>query len=398
MTLTKKNGLFRRLAAVMLAFTLLFSLASCKEKPVDPSVKYNADEIVEPEKKVAILVAPEAQFPEDYKAAKELEAEHPNYIVIKEYKDSRILEGGNPGIITFSEELAADPDIGAIIYARATQYTRNAIYKAKEINPELITVCVEPEEDIDEISELANLVYCVDWAKAAEDIVAQAKAQGAKYFVAFSFSRHISTNALIRSEINAFKSACEAQGITYIYESSVDTNNTGGIAGAQKYIGEAVARLFMNKKIEGKDIALFSTDSSVQSTLIEQANSKGLIYICPSFPTAYNGLGEIYEIAKPESITDVDAYIENAKAAVEADASGTARLSIYKTPLASILLRAAVHSSFDLLNGTMTAENMADKATVRALVAANSDDFSITAYGTKKNAFMAYQPGFETLR
>lgn len=399
MKLTKKNGLFKRIAAAMLVFVLIFSLASCKdEKPEDPAVKYNADEIVEPDKKVAILVAPEAQFPEDYKAAKELKAEYPNHIIIKEYKDSRILEGGDPGIITLSKELANDPDIGAIVYARATQYTRNAIYKAKEINPEIVTVCIEPEEDIEEISDLASLVYCVDWTKAAEDIVAQAKAQGAKYFVAFSISRHISANPFIRGEIDAFKTACETQGITYLYDSSVDTNNTGGISAAQKYIGEAVARLFMNEKIEGKDVALFSTDSAVQSTLIEQANSRGLIYVCPSFPTAYNGLGEVYEIAKPETITDVATYIENAKAEVEADTSGTARLSIYKTPLAYILLRSAIHSTFDILGGTMTAENMADKATVRALVAANSDDFSITAYGTKANVYMAYQPGFETLR
>lgn len=399
MNFTKKNGIFKRIAAAMLVFVLLFSLVSCKDnKPEDPAVKYNADEIVPPSKKVAILVAPEAQFPEDYKAAKELENEYPNNIIIKEYKDSRILEGGDPGIITFSKELANDPDIGAIVYARATQYTRNAIYKAKEINPEIVTVCIEPEEDIEEISELADLVYCVDWTKAAEDIVAQAKAQGAKYFVAFSISRHISANPLIRGEIDAIKNACEAQGITYIYNSSVDTNNTGGISAAQKYIDEAVARLYLNKTVEGKDVALFSTDSAVQSTLINQANEKGLIYVCPSFPTAYNGIGEVYEIAKPEKITDVAAYIESAKAAVEADSSGTARLSSYKTPLASILLRAAVHSSFDLLGGTMTTENMADKATVRALVAANSDDFSITAYGTKNNTFMAYQPGFETLR
>lgn len=397
MKLTKKNGFFKRIAAAMLAFTLLFSLASCKNKPEDPAVKYNADEIVEPNKKVAILVAPEAQFPEDYKAAKELEEKYPNSIVIKEYKDSRILEGGDPGIITLSKELAGNSDIGAIVYARATQYTRNAAYKAKEINPEIVTICIEPEDDIDELSQLTDLIFCVDWAKAAEDIVAQAKAQGAKYFVAFSFSRHISQNALIRGEIDAIKTACEAQGITYLYESCVDANSAG-ISGVQNYINEAVARLFMNKKIDGKDIALFSTDSAVQSTLIEQANAKGLIYVCPSFPTAYNGLGEVYEIAKPEKISDVAAYIENAKAVVESDVSGTGRLSIYKTPLASILLEAAVHSAFDILGGTMTAGNMADKATVRALVAANSDDFTISAYNEKANVYMAYQPGFETLR
>lgn len=396
MKLTKKNGIFKKIAAAMLAFALIFTLASCKDN--DPAKKYNADEIVEPaNKKVAIIVAPETQFPEDFSAARALEKKYPNSIIIKTCEDTRILKGGDPDIITFSKELANDPEIGAIVYARATQYTRNAIYKAKEINPDLVTICIEPEDDVNELSGRADLIYCVDWVKAAEDIVAQAKAQGAKYFVTFSFSRHISKNQLIRSEIDALKTACEAQGITYLYESSVDTNSAG-ISGAQNYINEAIARLFMNNKIEGEDVALFSTDSSVQSTLVEQANEKGLIYISPSFPTAYNGLGEVYEIEMPEDVADIKSYIKNAEAAVEADADGKGRLSIYKTPLASILLEAAIHSAFDILNGTMTAENMADKATVRALVAANSDEFSIGAYGTKSNVFVAYQPGFETIR
>lgn len=394
----KTSKIFKRIAAAMLAFVLIFAFASCKGKEEGkedkPSDTMQADELIVPDKKVAILVAPEAQYPEDYRAAQELAAEYPDTIVVKEYKDSRILEGGDPGIITLSKELAGNSEIGAIIYARATQYTRNAIYKAKEINPQIVTVCIEPEEDIDEISDLASLVYCIDWTKAAEDIVAQAKAQGAKYFVAFSFSRHISGNPLIRSEIDAFKTACEAQGITYMYESSEDTNKTAGIAGAQKYINEAVARLYLNNKIEGKDVALFSTDSSVQSTLIEQANSRGLIYVSPSFPTAYNGLGEVYEIAKPEKIADVAAYIESAKAAVTADTSGTARLSMYKTPLATYLLKAAVQSTFDILGGTMDA----DKIIKRATLVADDYDFSITAYGNKSNVFMAYQPGFETIR
>lgn len=390
------SKIFRRITALMLAFILIFAFASCKNEPAEekPSDTIQADELIVPDKKVAILVAPEAQYPEDYKAAQELAAEYPDTIVVKEYKDSRILEGGDPGIITISKELASDPEIGAIVYARAVQYTRNAIYKAKEINPQLVTVCIEPEEDIDEMSELADLVYCVDWTKATEDIVAQAKAQGAKYFVAYSFSRHISTNPLIRSEIDAFKTACEAQGLTYMYESSEDTNKTAGIAGAQKYIRESVARLYLNKKVEGKDVAVFSTDSAVQSTLIEEANSRGLIYVSPSFPTAYNGIGEVYEIAKPEKITDVAAYIESAKAAVTADTNGTARLSIYKTPLAAYLLKAAVHSTFDILCGTSDAEKIIKRATL----VADNFDFAVAAYESKSNVFMAYQPGFETIR
>ncbi len=382
---------FRRIIALLTAAVLLFAMAGCKNNAA------KGDEVVLPQKKVAILVAPEAQFPEDYRAAKELEAEYPDTVIVKEYEDSRILKGGDPGIITLSKELAANAEIGAIVYARATQYTRNAIYKAKEINPDIVTVCIEPEDNIEELSDLSSLVLCVDWAKAAEDIVAQAKAQGAKYFLAFFVSRTMTSNKLIRDSVNALKTACEVQGIKFISDSSADTNSVQ-IAGAQKYIGEAIARHYMNNDIEGKDVAIFSTDSAVQSTLVEQANKKGLIYICPSFPTAYNGIGEVLEIAAPEKVADVETYVKNAKEAVKADTSGTARLSIYKTPLAAILLRGAVHSAFDLLNGTTTAENMAEKVSSRISVAANSEEFTVAAYDSMTNVFKAYQPGFETLR
>ena len=387
----KSRKTFRRILSLIMAAVLLFAMAGCKNNAA------KGDEVVLPQKKVAILVAPEAQFPEDYKAAQELAAEYPETVIVKEYEDSRILKGGDPGIITISKELAANAEIGAIVYARATQYTRNAIYKAKEINPDIVTVCIEPEDNIEEISELSSLVLCVDWAKAAEDIVAQAKAQGAKYFLSFFVSRTMTSNKLIRDAVNALKAACEAQDIKFISDSSADTNSVQ-IAGAQKYIGEAIARHYMNNDIEGKDVAVFSTDSAVQSTLVEQANKKGLIYVCPSFPTAYNGIGEVLEIATPKKVADVESYVKNAKDAVKADTSGTARLSLYKAPLAAILLRGAIHSAFDLLNGTMTAENMAEKVVSRISVAANSEELTVAAYDTMTNVFKAYQPGFETLR
>lgn len=391
-----KSTIIKRIIAAMLAFILVFGLAACKNGK-NPAT--NADPVTVSEKKVAILVAPEAQYPEDYKAAAELAAEYPEKIVIKEYADSRVLKVGNPEILTISEELASDPEIGAIIYARATQFTSNAISAAKSKNPEIVTLCVEPEESVEKISSLANLVFCVDWTKAANDIVATAKKQGAKYFVVFSINRHITDNPLISGANTAIKAACEAEGISYVYENSLDPIYSTGINGARKYIHEAVARLYNNGNIEGSDVALFSTDGSVQPALIESSNSKGLIYVCPSFPTAYNGLGEVYEAAMPEKTADIKTYIESIKTAAAADAEGKGRFSSYKFPLASTLLKSALYCAFDILNGTTTAENLAEKAVARAAAAADSKNFTITAYSEKlTNVFAAYCEGFEIVK
>lgn len=384
--------LFARVISAALIITMIFSLSACKKN----EEKTPEAEIKLPDKKVAILVAPEAQYPEDYRAAAELAEEYSGKIVIKEYSDSRILKAGDPQIMTLSKELANDSEIGAIIYARATQFTTNAINAAKSINPSLVTVCIEPEESVEKLSEISDLVLCADWSKAASDIVAAAKEQGAKYFVVFSHNRHISENPLISAENAAIKAACGEQGLTYVYESSYDPIYSGGIKTAKQFIKEAVTRLAANNKIEGSNVALFSTDSSVQSTLAEVAEAKGMIYVCPSFPTAYNGLGEAYEIAMPEKISNVDEYIAAAKTALK-DSNG--RFSSYKFPLAATLLRGALHCTFDLLNATATSENLAEKVTERLTAAANDDAFTVGAYNTTlKNVFSAYRPGFEKIK
>lgn len=387
-----KKNVFKKIAALLLVFVLILSLAACKSGSKDV-------EITLPEKKVAILVAPEAQYPEDFRAAAELAEKYPNNVVIKEYSDSRILRAGDAEILQYSKELAQDDQIGAIIYARATQFTINAVNAVKEKNPAIKTICIEPEESIEKISKISDLVFCVDWAKAAEGIVAAAKEQGAKHFVVFSINRHITENPLLRGANKAIEDACKAQGITYIYDSSIDPIYSSGISGAKQYIRESVARLFNNNKVEGTDVALFSTDSSVQSTLIDVANERGLIYACPSFPTAYNGVGDAYEIAKPESIDDVKEYIESAKAAVSADAEGKARICIYNFPLASTLLRGALYTAFDMLNGTITEENLAAKSNEWLITAADNKNFSVAAYDAAlTNTFMAYCPGFEKIK
>lgn len=390
----KNNALrlFRRAASLLLVFIMIFAFTACKDSGS------KQEEIVLPEKKVAILVAPEAQYPEDYKAAMELAAEYPNNVIIKEYTDSRVLRPGDPQILQFSKELAEDEQIGAIIYARATQFTTNAINAAKAVNPDILTLCIEPEESVDKISELATLVLCADWSRAASDMVGAAKDQGAKYFVVFSFNRHITDNPLLRSANKAIEEVCKAQGITYIYESSLDPIYPT-LGNAKYFIKEAVARLYNNNKIEGSDVVLFSTDGTVQSTILEVSNEKGFIYISPNFPTAYNGVGEAYEVAYPEKIADVETYIKNAKAAVEADAEGKARISMYANPLASILLEGAVYTSFDLLNGTATAENLAEKASARLTSSADDENFTVEAYSEELgNTFKAYVPGYEKIR
>lgn len=375
--------MFKKIFALILALATVFSLAACNK---DKSNK-QTEEVVVPEKKVAILVAPEAQYPEDYNAAKALAEKYPDKVVVKEYPDSRVLVAGDSKIITISEEIAKDKSFGAIIYARATQFTVDAINKAKKANPDILTVCLEPEESISRIAALTDLVICADWAKVAKDIVATAKAAKAEYFVMLSFNRHLD-NELYKGLRTAIEAACKESKITYVYDNAVDTNSAGGASTTVRYITEVIPRLINNKKIAGENVAFFSTDSSVQAELVKQAEAKGFIYICPSFPTAYNGVNEVYT-AKYDK--DTGAYVEAVKAAAAAKADGKGRLYSYSFPLATAMLEGALNSTFDMLGGKTTADNMSERVVMRLTDAAGSDKFSSGAYSEDyKNVFTAY--------
>lgn len=405
--------MFRRIIAMFLTLALVFTACACTKQPgKNPETKTDAGnvqtkiELPETDKKVAVLVAPESQYPEDYRAAKALAEKYPEKVIVKEYADSRILTSGDSEIITFSREIAADPSYGAIVYARATRYTSYAISQAKEAaknsNPGIKFICVEPEESVFELGEKADLVITADWYAAAKDIVAQAKAHGAEHFLFFSFKRHVNDNPLYGGIMAHIKTACEEAGITFIYEPSLDSNGTEyEMNKAKVYLSEAVARHIKNGTVGEKNVALFSTDSAVQATLVEIANERGFIYVSPTFPTAFNGIGEKYSVALPDDM-NAKAYIENIKKALNADENAKGKFSSYTYTLAATLLTSAVYCAFDLVVASedMNYSELAETVIGRLKAIAGNEAFTASHYDTENhvNLFKAYCPGYEIIK
>ena len=380
----------KKLISALLIGMLIFTFVSCGK----------TEKVEIPDKKVAVMVAPEEQNPEFYYAAKMLSAKYPDNIIFKEYADSRVLVAGNPEIITLSAEVAAQNDVGAIIYAGATQFTANAIIAAKEQNNDIITVAIEPERNFTSVEEKANLVITADWGKYADEIVANAKKRGAEYFLCFSFEAHMSSNpiyTLLKSELTK---KCEENGIKFIYDSSYDTNNAGGMETARLYIREAVSRhcsAELNGEISTDNVVLFSTDSSVQSTLADIADKNGYIYISPSFPTAYNGINEIYDVSKPNNIRDTDKFVASLKKVINANSDSRGRFSVYNFPLASTMLEGSLNIVFDMLMGKTSDVNFNERVPMRLIQSADSKKFTVENYPQKYNVYMCYTKGFEII-
>lgn len=387
----------KKIISALLIVMLIFALASCGKTE---KVSISKEEVKIPDKKVAVMVAPEEQNPEFYHAAKMLSARYPDKVILKEYADSRVLVAGNPEIMTLSAEVAAQNDVGAIIYAGATQFTANAISAAKEKNHNIITVAIEPERNFTSVEEKANLVITADWGKYADEIVAAAKERGAEYFLCFSFEAHMNSNpiyTLLKSELTK---KCEENGIEFIYDSSYDTNNAGGMETARLYVREAVSRhcsAELNGEITTDNVVLFSTDSSVQSTLADIADKNGYIYISPSFPTAYNGINEVYNVSEPNDIHDTDKFVDSLKEAIKANADSKGRFSVYNFPLASAMLEGSLNIVFDMLIGKTADVNFDERVPMRLIQSADSKKFTVEKYPQKYNVYMCYIEGFENI-
>lgn len=404
--------MFKKLTAMLLVFVLTVTLSSCyfmKKKDAADAAQNDAsvrtpvvsEEVTVGDKKVAILVPAGSQFNEGMMAAKKLQTMYPNNVIVKEYSNSNNLSDNRENsLIKVSEEVASDTSVGAVVYAKSTRLTNEAITAAKALNPDIRVICVEPEVSMDKLAEKSDLVLCTDWSSAAADIVACAKAQGAEYFVMTSFDRHISgltsdsTSLLNATAKSAISSECEKQEITFVYHNAPDPISSGGTNAVVKDIRESIVRYKEEGKINGENVAIFSTDYFIQSEIIKIANENKYIYVGPSSPTPYNGVCDVYSTALPENPYDTANY----KAALAKAATGNARFCFYNYPLETVLLTGAVHTAFDMIAGKTTKDNLEQRVTLRLKDAAADDKFTVIHFGGTENVYSAYCPAFEALK
>lgn len=396
--------MFKKLTSIFLVLLLIFSFAGCgKENPDDntTSAPVTSEEIPVSEKKIALLVPAGTQFNELKLASQEIASAYADKIVVKEYDNYSNLADNKKDLVTLTKEIAADKTIGAIIFTKAARLTNEAILMSQQINPQLVFGCIEPEASTGNLAGIANFVFCTDWSKAAADIVANAKAKGAEYFLMTSFNRHISGSsstdrdsllaATLKSAVN---SECTKQGIKFVFHNAPDPISAGGTKNVIKNIRESIARYKSDGKIAGSNVALFSTDYHITKELIGIAKDNNFIYAGPAFPTAFNGIGEaVADVTLPAKVEDYASYNENLR-----NAAGTLpRAIVYNFALESVFVEAAVHLAFDILAGKVNDDNLTHKAEMRLTDSATNEAFTVKKFGGYNNVYAAYLPAYEAV-
>ncbi|QEK12502.1 DUF3798 domain-containing protein [Crassaminicella thermophila] len=343
--------MLKRSFAILLVLMMMFSLGACGQKQAseEPAATEEAAATETKEDgnwKIGIMTGTVSQNEEEYRAAQNVLKKYgEEHVILMTYPDKFMDE--QETTIANLVSMASDPDVKALIIVQAVPGTSAAIDKVKELRDDLLIIAGTPGEDPKMIASKADIVFAMDELSMGHTIIEQAKKQGAKTFVHYSFPRHMSY-ALLSARRDLFKENCEKLGLKFVDATAPDPTGDAGVSGAQQFILEDVPR-----KVEqyGKDTAFFSTNCAMQVPLIKASLDEGAIYPQPCCPSPYHGFPSALGIKIPEDKKgDINFVVDQIKEKI-AEKNGTGRFSTWPVPVAMMFVEAGAEYAKAYIDG-----------------------------------------------
>jgi ABC-type glycerol-3-phosphate transport system substrate-binding protein len=141
--------------------------------------------------KIAVVTNTVDQNEEEFRSAEQL---------VRKYGASKVVHVTWPvnfmaeqeQMVTTVARLAADKDIKALIINQAVPGTNAAVDKLLETRKDIFIVYSQPQENPPDVARRANIVFNFNELDQGTVMIQQAKKEGAKVFVHYSFPRHMS--------------------------------------------------------------------------------------------------------------------------------------------------------------------------------------------------------------
>ena len=294
--------------------------------------------------KIGIITGTASQGDEEITQANKMKEKYGDMIVTSTYPDNFTTE--TETVISNTVALASDPDVKAIIWCQAIPGTAAAIDKVRETRPDMIFIVGTPGEDPGVINPKADIVLQVDEPGCGIVIPPQAKKQGAKTMIHYSFPRHMSY-ALIVARHENLKKYCAENDIELVDVTAPDPTGDSGITGAQQFILEDVPR-----QIEkyGKDTVFFTTNCGMQEPLIRSVFENGAIYSLQCCPSPFHAFPAALNIDMAGHEADVNYMMEQLQAKVTEYEMG-GRVSTWGVPCNMLFISAGVEYAKKVLEG-----------------------------------------------
>lgn len=373
----------KRLVTLLLALVMVFSLVACGG---------SGDKAESAEYKIGIITGTVSQGEEEYQAAQNLKAKYGDKVVTATYPDNFSTE--TEQTIATVTNMAADPDVKAIVFVQAVPGAAAAINKVKETRDDILFVTGVCAEDPAVIAAAADICMLVDEIQMGTTIIEQAAKMGAKTFVHISFERHLGY-ATISARQALFKENCARLGLEYVEATAPDPTGDAGVTGAQAWVTENI-KVYVDQY--GKDTAFFCTNCSMQVPLIQQCAELGAIYPQQCCPSPYHGYPSAFNISTEGHEGDVPYMLDQITAKV-AEYGNTGRMSTWEVPVNMVMIEAGFNYAEKWIKGEIT-ERCDEAALLKEIQAIAGDAASIAKYadeasGEIANFFMILCPFYD---
>lgn len=351
----------KRFLSLTLAATMALSLAGCRgadntaattaptqdtatEAPANGAEPAGDTEQAAGNFKIGIITGTASQGDEEITQANKMKEKYGDMIVTSTYPDNFTTE--TETVISNAVAMASDPDVKAIVWCQAIPGTAAAIDKVRETRPDMIFIAGTPGEDPGVINPKADIVLQVDEPGCGIGIPPQAKSQGAKTMIHYSFPRHMSYSLIVARHEN-LKKYCAENGIELVDVTAPDPTGDSGITGAQQFILEDVPR-----QIEkyGKDTVFFTTNCGMQEPLIRSVFEQGAIYSLQCCPSPFHAFPAALNIDMAGHAADVDYIVEQIQAKVD-EYNMNGRVSTWGVPCNMLFVEAGVEYAKKVLEG-----------------------------------------------
>ena len=197
----------------------------------------------------------------DYLSAREVQLKYGEDKVIRRTWPILYSQEGEL-MIRLLKQVAADPDVRALIIGQAVIGTNAAVSSFRELRgDDVFVVYVNPEEDLTEAAKLADLILTFDNEIVGQVVAEQAYAMGAETIVFYSSERHLAIPE-IQMRRERMMDKAEELGLDFVDLAAPDQLDDGGRAAAQLYITQDVPRQVAEL---GVDTAFYSTIYATQA-------------------------------------------------------------------------------------------------------------------------------------
>ena len=379
----------KKLISMLLVLVMALGLVACSSSTSTDDKK---DDEAKVDYKIGIVTGTVSQGEEEYQMAQDLKKEYGDMVVTATYPDNFSTE--TEQTIATVTNMAADPDVKAIIFVQAVPGATAAIQKVKETRDDILFISGVCAEDPGVIAAASDICLLVDEISMGTTVIDQAKKQGAKTFVHISFERHLGY-ATIAARQAGFKARCAELGIEYVEATAPDPTGDAGVTGAQAWITENI-KVYVDKY--GADTAFFSTNCSLQVPLIQEIAKYKAIFPQQCCPSPYHAYPSAFNIKTEGHEGDVEYMLGEIKKAVE-EAGNSGRMSTWEVPINMMMIEAGFNYAVKWIEGDIT-ERCDEAALLAEMKAISGEGTTITHYsdeatGELDNFFLILCPFYD---